>query len=469
MVHGHYSRLRFENEESFQKALGNERYSLEMKKVLIITYYFPPSGGPGVQRVLKFAKFLPEFGWEPVLLTVKEGDYPARDESLLKEIPPSMKIFRTSIIEPYDFYRKITGKKPGTAVDVNNIPKKGERKNFSESIAEFIRATFFIPDARIGWLFSAVSEAKKIIQQENIDAIYSSSPPYTCAVIARNVHRATGVPWTAGFRDPWTGFLSTPNRWFLPKRIDERLERSCFEEATRVEVAWRGILLDLHKKYPDIPVDKVVHLPNGFDSADFPSTTYIRNDKFTVTYTGSMYGVRNPKTFLQAVANLINAKKIDPTKIRLKFIGRFGSEVVEMFHEATVASCIETLPYLPHSESIEHLMKSDALLLIVDEYAGGEEIVPGKVFEYIGARRPIIGIAHDGAVADLLRATNTGLVARNDDVPAIERIILEYHGDYLYNKSGFSPDQKAIGQFERREITKRLAQLFNESLERAAS
>ena len=439
-----------------------------MKKVLIITYYFPPSGGPGVQRVLKFVKYLPEFGWEPVVLTVKEGDYPARDESLLKEIPPLLKVFRTRILEPYGFYRSITGKKPGTAVDVNNIPKKGERKNFSEAIAEFIRATFFIPDARIGWLFSAVSEAKRIIKEEHIDAIYSSSPPYTCAVIARNVHRATGIPWVAGFRDPWTGFLSTPNRWFLPKKLDEYFERSCFEEATRVEVAWRGILLDLHKKYPDIPLDKVAHLPNGFDSADFPQTTYRRNERFTVTYTGSMYGVRNPKTFLQAIANLIATKQIDPLKIRLNFIGRFGAEVLEMFHEPAVADCIETLSYLPHSESIAYLMKSDALLLIVDEYPGGEEIVPGKVFEYIGARRPIIGIAHEGAVAELLRSTRTGHVARNDDVPAIERIVLEYYNDYLYNKSSFSPDLKAIVQFERREITKRLVQLFDESVEHAA-
>ena len=349
-----------------------------MKKVLIITYYFPPSGGPGVQRVLKFVKYLPEFGWEPIVLTVKEGDYPARDESLLKEIPPSLKVFRTPILEPYGLYRSITGKKPGSAVDVNNIPKKGDRKNFAERIAEFVRATFFIPDARIGWLLTGVKEAKKIIESEHIDAIYSSSPPYTCAVIARNVHRATGKPWIAGFRDPWTGFLSTPDRWFLPKKIDEHLERSCFEEATRVEVAWRGILLDLHKKYPGVPLDKASHLPNGFDSADFPSASFHRNDKFTVTYTGSMYGVRNPRTFLKAVSNLIAAGKIDPKKIRLKFIGRFGGEVMEMFREPSVADCIEVFPYLPHSESIAHLMGSDALLLIVDEYAGARRSSRGK-------------------------------------------------------------------------------------------
>lgn len=434
-----------------------------MKKCLVVTYYFPPSGGPGVQRVLKFAKYLPEFGWEPVILTVKDGDYPARDESLLKEIPPSLKVYRTTILEPYNFYRMLTGKEPGSAVDVNNIPKPGETKSFSESMADFVRSTFFIPDARVGWLLHAVDEAKKIIAAEKIDAIYSSSPPYTCAVIARNVHRSTGIPWIAGFRDPWTGFLSTPQRWLLPRMIDEYLERSCFEEATRVEVAWRGILLDLQKKYPEISPDKVTYLPNGFDSADFPAITYRPNDKFTVTYTGSMYGVRNPRTFLEAVANLIRSKSIDPEKIRLRFIGRFGAEILEMFTEPTIARCVEVLPYLPHSESIRHLMTSEALLLVVDEYAGGEEIVPGKVFEYIGARRPIIGIAREGAVTELLHTTGTGQSAANSDIQSIARIILEYYSDYLYTKSEFSPNNAAIARYERREITKQLAALLDGS------
>ena len=182
-----------------------------------------------------------------------------------------------------------------------------------------------------------------------------------------------------------------------------------------------------------------------------------------------MYGVRNPKTFLQAVSNLIAAGTIDPKNIRLKFIGRFGGEVMDMFREPSLSGCVEIFPYLPHSESIAHLMTSDALLLIVDEYAGGEEIVPGKVFEYIGARRPIIAIAHEGAISDLLRSTGTGRVAHNDDVPSIERVILEYYNDYLYTKPSFSPDVKKVEQFERKEITKRLAQLFDDSLERAAS
>ena len=174
-----------------------------MKKVLIITYYFPPSGGPGVQRVLKFAKYLPEFGWEPVILTVKDGDFPARDESLLKEIPPSLKVFRTPILEPYGFYRQITGKEPGTAVDVKNIPKKGERKNFSEAIAEFVRATFFIPDARIGWLFTAAAKRKESSNKKKsmqsiprLLPIRARSSPETC--IERRAFRGSPDSGTRG-------------------------------------------------------------------------------------------------------------------------------------------------------------------------------------------------------------------------------------------------------------------------------
>ncbi|MDE3058075.1 MAG: glycosyltransferase [Bacteroidota bacterium] len=442
-----------------------------MKKVLIVTYYFPPSGGPGVQRVLKFAKYLPQFGWEPVILTVENGDYPARDESLLNEIPSSLKIYRTKIFEPYSLYRALTGKQSGVAVDVNNIPKKGERKKISEAIAESIRSTLFIPDARIGWLATAVKEGKKIIEREDVRMMYSSSPPYTCALIARALHRAKKIPWVAGFRDPWTGFLSAPKRWFLPAAIDKHLERSCFKEASRIEVAWNGICTDIRRKYPDIPSEKIEYLPNGFDSADFPSAGRPRNDKFTVTYTGSMYGVRNPKTFFEAVITLVNAGKVDVKKIRLRFIGRFGAEVLAMFRQPIISECVEVVSYLPHAESIRALVASDALLLVVDEFEGHNDIVPGKVFEYLGASRPIIAVAPEGAASALLRETGSGKSALHHDIAAIENIFLEYYNDYLYTNNSlqseesartYQPNTEVISHYERKEVTKRLADIFNE-------
>jgi glycosyltransferase involved in cell wall biosynthesis len=432
-----------------------------MKKVLIVTYYFPPSGGPGVQRVLKFVKYLPEFGWQPVVLTVRDGDFPARDESLLAEIPKHTTVYRTKIFEPYKLYRTLTGKAADAPIDVENIPQPGKKQSLKESAAEFIRSTFFIPDARIGWVPYAVSAGRAIIEREHIDAIYSSSPPYTAAVVARKLHRQTRIPWIAGFRDPWTGFLSTPDRWLIPRMIDRRLERAVFEDASIVEAAWRGILNDIAAKVPNINPQKLVHLPNGFDREDYPRLELQRNQRFTVTYTGSMYGKRNPKSFLRAVEELVSEGKIDATKIHLKFIGRFGSEVHGMLRGSALRDAIEIIAYLPHSESVKELLRADALLLIVDEADGSEEIVPGKVFEYIGAQRPIIALAPEGAIAELMRETRSGYSAPNQDIPAIKAAFVESYQNFLYDKKKFQQDREAVKRYDRREITRQLATLLD--------
>jgi hypothetical protein len=432
-----------------------------LKTVLIIAYYFPPSGGPGVQRVLKFSKYLYEFGWRPVVLTVKNGDYPARDESLLKEIPDFVKVYRSKIFEPYNLYRKITGKKPGAPVDVNTIPKKGEKRKLSEKIAEFIRATFFIPDARIGWYLYAVKMGKQIIKNEKIDLIYSSSPPYTCSVIARRLQKNSKIPWVAGFRDPWRGFLSTPNRWFIPAMIDRYLEKNCFKECSALEAAWNGIILDFKDKYPDIDITKCHHLPNGFDSSDYPLVDYVKNEKFTVTYTGSMYGKRNPETFLKAVEELVSESKIDKNKIRLRFVGRVGNEVLKMFENETLKGSFDIIGYLPHSESIKLILQSEALLMVVDDYKGNEEIVPGKVFEYLGAKRPIITIAPEGAVGELITATNSGMIAKSDDIIRIKEIFLKYYNDFFSGNLFINQNEYEVNKYERRGVARQLAEIFN--------
>lgn len=437
-----------------------------MKKVLIVTYYFPPSGGPGVQRVLKFVKYLPQFGWHPVVLTVQDGDYPARDESLLDEIPSDATVYRTKIFEPYQLYRKLTGKPANAPVDVENIPQGQRRKSAAESIASFVRSTFFIPDARIGWYPYAVPAGIEIIKREKIDALYSSSPPYTTAIIAQQLQRKTGVPWLAGFRDPWTGFLSTPKRWWFPRAIDRHLEQSVFRDADAVEAAWRGILKDITKKFPDIDCEKLFYLPNGFDSDDYPALQRPSSEEFTVTYTGSMYGKRNPETFLRAVEELVREGKIHATKIRLKFIGRFGSEVIEMLQSSPLHESIKVVSYLPHSKSVKELLRADALLLVVDEADGSEEIVPGKAFEYIGARRPIIALAPEGAIAELIRETQSGYVARNRDIVGIKSAFLECYTKYGYHRHEFQPDKSAMTKYERKEITRQLATLLDQLTDR---
>lgn len=434
-----------------------------MQKVLIVAYYFPPSGGPGVQRVLKFVQYLRDFGWEPVVLTVKDGTFPARDESLLDEIPDGVKVYRTDIFEPYDLYRTLTGKKKSDGIDVNTLRNKDEKMPLSERISEFIRATFFIPDARMGWRRYAVKEGLRIIAQEKIDAIYSSSPPYTCSLIARDLKRKTGLPWVAGFRDPWTGFLTTPDRWALPAALDRAMERSVFTEADAVDVAWTGIAADALGKYPQINREKFHHLPNGFDSNDFPTVgAGERTDsRFTVAYTGSMYGLRTPKEFLQAVELLVSEGNVDPARIRLRFIGRFGDEVHQMFRESSVRESIDVDGYMPHAESIRQLFFADALLLVVDVTSDSEEIVPGKVYEYIGTGRPVIAVAPErGAIADLIAETGAGFVAHQSNLRGIADAFLALYNDHINGTRSIEQDSEAVARYERRNVTGMLAELM---------
>lgn len=434
-----------------------------MKSVLVVAYYFPPSGGPGVQRVLKLVKYLPQFGWRPVVLTVSNGDFPARDESLLNEIPPDVPVYRTKIIEPYGLYRALTGKKKGEAVDVNVIPEKGQKRRFSERLASWIRATMFIPDARIGWRFTAIDEGLKIIANEHIDAIYSSSPPHTCAVIARALKRRSGKPWVAGFRDPWTGFENTPERWVLPRAIDNALEQSVCNTADVIDVAWLGIQRGLMAAHPELPAGKFVHLPNGFDGADYPPIAPQPHDRFTMTYTGSMYGTRNPRDVLRAVERLVNEGAIERSKFVLKFVGRFGADVEAMIAGSSVRDSIETVKYLPHGESIAALMTSDALLLIVDEIAGSSEVVPGKVYEYLGAGKPVLAIADPrGAIADLLRETGAGETVAHGDDDGIAAVFLRYYRAFHAGEAPLALRPDAVRKYERKETARRLAHIFDE-------
>lgn len=440
-----------------------------MNKVLIVAYYFPPSGGPGVQRVLKFVQYLREFGWEPVVLTVRDGNFPARDESLLEEIPADVEVIRTDIFEPYDLYRKLTGKGRSVAIDVNTLRKEGVKLPLKERLAELIRATIFIPDARIGWFGPAVKAALEAIRRGDIKAIYSSSPPYTCAVIARGIKRKSKLPWIAGFRDPWTGFLTTPKRWALPAAVDRMLEHAVFKEADEVDVAWKGIATDALGKYPDLAPDKFHHLPNGYDSADFPpvDSASRTDDRFTVTYAGSMYGLRNPDAFLRAVESLVHRDEVDPKRIRLRFIGRFGEEVMEMFRQSDLGSAIEVDGYMPHAESIRQLLLSDALLLVVDEVAESNEVVPGKVYEYIGSRRPVIAVAPErSAIADLIAETRSGYVAHQSNIGGIAEAFLKLYRDHETGARALVPDEEAIDRYERRNVTRELAQLLDEIVER---
>lgn len=441
-----------------------------MKRVLIVAYYFPPSGGPGVQRVLKFVKYLPEFGWEPAVLTVADGDFPARDPQLLQEVPATVPVTRTPILEPYSVYRALTGKKKGEAVDVNTNYRPGTKKPFRENLAQAVRATFFIPDARAGWLLHGVPGGVKAAREWGADLIFSSSPPYTCALLGRAVARRVGKPWVMELRDPWTGFLSAPVRHGLSKALDAHLERSCVEQAARLVIAWRGIERDLAGKYPDLDRTKVRLVENGYDPEDLEHVAPRPFDRFTVVYTGSMYGVRNPDTFLQAAARLLADGTARPEELSLVFVGRFGDEVRAMFHRPELQGIVTEVGHLPHAESVRYTLGADALLLVVDDVKGSEGIVPGKVFEYVGARRPVLAIAPEGDVAALIRQTGAGVVVARDDVAGMARTLAGWLDERRRTgRVAFPGDDAEVEKLSRRHRTRQLAEVFDESLQTAAA
>jgi hypothetical protein len=449
-----------------------------LKKVLIISYYFPPSGGPGVQRVLKFVKYLPEFGWKPIVLTVKDGDFPARDESLLNEVPKDISVHRTDIFEPYDHYRKLTGRKKGQAVDIDNI-EKGSKKHFSDKLAEFIRATFFIPDARRGWKKFAVKEGKKIIDSEKPDIIFSSSPPYTCALIAMELKQyakkkhGIDIPWISDFRDAWTDYLTTPNRWFIPKKIDKNYEKTTLDKADVLTIVASGMKDDFERKYPEISEKtNYVLLRNGFDSQDYAHTDFkgVKNDKFTVVYTGSMYGKRNPYYFLDTIADLVKTGSVDVNKISFIFVGRLGGDIQNYINSSPLKPAIETISYVPHSESINYLMKADAMLLVIDEDKYSKMILSGKVFEYLGASiitgKPVFTVAGEGEAKDLIEEVSGGIVVPHHHPEILSREYLKLYNGFFENNTTFLPNTEAIKHYERKLLTKKLAEVFDNSIKK---
>ncbi len=436
-----------------------------MKNLLFVTYYFPPAGGPGVQRVLKFIQYLPEFGWNPIVLVPDNPQYQAYDHSLVEQVPDSLAVYRAPIWEPHAMYKRFLGNGKQNAIDVNVIKSEQQHRSLKEQIAEFIRATLFIPDARIGWKIPAVAKAHDLVRAHNIQAVVSSSPPYTCSLIAQAVQRHCSIPWVADFRDPWTNFLTTPKRWWLPAMIDRAMEQRGFRSANAVECAWQGIIDDALAKYPFLPREKFHHIPNGFDATDFPPNYASHSqttERWPKTYPVSMNGRRNPRSLFSALEILAQRGVLSPEDVEIVVVGRWGNDVDEMMNHTVFAPSIRRVGYLPRHESIAHLFRADVLLLIVDEAKESEHIVPGKVYEYIGTHKPVLAIGpEDSAIAELLRETQAGAIAHQENLYALAHILETWYTAYREKRAMTQPNTQAIARYERRESAKMLAELLN--------
>lgn len=432
------------------------------KKVLIISYYFPPSGGPGVQRVLKFVKYLREFGWQPVVLTAAGADYPVLDESLTAEVPEDVRVYRARIFEPYRLYRRFTGKKAGESVDIATVGMNAsQQKKMSERVSEWVRAAFFVPDARIFWLVFAYRLGQQIIREEKIDALLSSAPPYTTHLIGLKLRRLSGLPWVADFRDSWIGWVSTPQwRPGLSRRIEQKMEHAVLAEADNILTVSNGVKEDLLSRHPEFSDARWNLLLNGFDAMDFEGVVPTEKpDKLTITYLGSLYGSRNPEFLVQALEGLQTSGNSAVDKIAFRVVGRVSGPILARIKSSSIADMFEFVPYVPHHKSMSYLLGSDALLLIIDDTPASRGILTGKLFEYIGAGKPVVALAPAGEATDLIREHNLGWVAAPKNVKQIQQVLLEIVDGSTVPGNLEDAVRK---RFDRKEQTRKLAQILDD-------
>ncbi len=412
-----------------------------MQKVLVITYYWPPSGGAGVQRWVKLCRYLPNFGIQPIVLTVDpdHASYPVLDQSLECEISPDLEVYRTKSFEPLQIYERLVGKKNVPTAGFSNVDKK----KLSTRIAARIRSTLFIPDPRKGWNKYAFEKAKELINTQQIDKIVTTGPPHSTHLIGLKLKNELGIEWTADMRDPWTDIYYYKDLHHTKRsgQKDKRLELEVLSYADRVICANSELKTLLLQRSTTLDQDKFHVLTNGYDPEDLDQKGHSSNDDhFWITYTGTISEHYSPEIFFRAISCKENRD------VHIRFVGTVSNDILGKARSLGIAERIEVVPTVPHKESIRFLLGSDALLLVIPEVDHDESIVPGKLFEYLGAAKPIICIGpKNGASAMIIEECRAGRTFDRNSFEQLSTYLIEI------KKEGFiSPDKDKILSYSRR-------------------
>lgn len=420
-------------------------------KVLIITYYWPPSGGAGVQRWLKFAKYLPSSGWIPVVLTVDPdyAAYPYRDDSLYGEIPIDVEVYRTKAVNYFALYSRDWTKIPHSGF------ASGAGKDRKSRLSRFIRGNFFIPDPRRGWNSYAFRKACELIRSQNITHIITTSPPHSTQLIGlRLKRRFPHIKWVADMRDPWTDIyyydMFKPS---LPARIvDSRMEKSVLSKADSIITVGQKLASLLAEKGENI-AGKTRVLPNGFDEEDFEGIKPALPDIFTVTYVGTLSPSYPVKGFLQAIRELQAVGQ----PVNIRFVGTVSEPVRALLPEGEES--IEFIPYCEHPAAIRHMMESSLLLLIIPDHPSNRSILTGKIFEYLATEKPILLLGpKDGDAAQLLEKCGYQGIFDYDDTDGIKSFILKVAEGKPVRRSGHHLE------YSRRALSSKLGEMLGDLL-----
>lgn len=421
------------------------------KRVLIITYYWPPSGGSGVQRWVKFTKYLRSFGWEPIIFTIVDGEYPVLDYSLEKDIPHDVEVIKRPVLEPFTIYKKFIGKNQSERVQVGVI-EQSKKGNWKEKVALWIRSNLFIPDARMLWIRPSVKFLTNYLKSNSVDAIISTGPPHSAHLIALELKKKVGVKWVADFRDPWTKiyyFKDLDLTKFALKK-HQRLEKEVLTEADKVLVVGKGMQQD----FASMGFETTV-VTNGFDEDDF-NNSVTKDDVFSIVHTGNFLNQVNVSSLWQAISELKSEGVL--TKFVIKMVGTVGADKLRELATFHLDEHIQYTSYVPHSE-VTILQQSAHILLLPLE--SSTPILTGKFFEYLGSGSDILAIGNPATnfeVRDILAASKNSIFLFHDDKAAIKNYIKE---KFLKPSKNDTKDLE-INQFSRRSITRQLVDILND-------
>jgi glycosyltransferase involved in cell wall biosynthesis len=379
------------------------------KRILIITYYWPPSGGSGVQRWLKFAKYLPQFGWKPYVFTPQNPSFAIQDASLLKDIPPEAEVIRYPIWEPYDAFFKISNivgtKKTAKPTDLVS----GNQKSLFQKISAWLRGNLFIPDPRVFWVKPSVKFLSRFIEENKINIIVTTGPPHSMHLIGLRLKRKKpSLRWIADFRDPWSewGLLDSLMVGSIARARHKKLEANVLKTADEIVTITPFYV----RQFEMLSGRKVKLYTNGFDEDDFTQINYKRSDKFIIRHIGIVNEKCDPRPFMQAVLKLMSEDHKFRSSIQIEFIGEVHQQFKNYVSSIPELSSVTKFAgNILHKELISLYGNSSLLILILHGYKDGEGFMPGKLFEYLATGLPVLGVGPAiGDASDLLAETNSG-------------------------------------------------------------
>ena len=430
---------------------------MESKKVLIISYYWPPAGGPGVQRWLKFVKYLPDFSIQPIVYIPQNPTYPILDEGLQKDVSDKAIVLTNKIFEPYQlasFFSKNTTQKISSGI----IPA-AKKQTLLQRFLLWIRGNLFIPDARVFWVKPSVKFLKKYIQEHQIDTLVTSGPPHSLHLIGLQLKKELNVTWLADFRDPWTtiGYHKALKLSSFAEKKHKKLEYKVLNSADTIIVTSKTTKAE----FEAITSKPIEVITNGYDVENV--TKQVLDEKFTLAHIGSFLSDRNPKLLWEVLRELVNEKEDFKSHFQLKLIGKISQEILDSIAQFELNEYVNNLGYVSHQEALEHQRKSQVLLLIEIDSPETKSIIPGKVFEYLVSERPIVAIGPKGSdFAEIITTTNTGVFFTYDEKAKLKQTLLHYFDLYLEKKLTVFP--VGLQHYSRKSLTEKLSKLLTSNV-----